>query len=536
MARPTFILATLLWAVLFSSVANAQTEIKIGVFLPNTTAMSGIVTSIWNALTLYAEEVNNSTLLPNATVVLSFKDTQLSKALGVSYAVSYAKDDGMFATIGETSSRITIPSALALNQFKVFQCSGSATNAELSSKADYPYFFRTLASDNVQGVVLAKYVKFMNWTQIAMITVNDEYGLGLAQSFQEEASKLSLTIVSNVLYTPRSVNFTANVLQLKDSGARIFLVFGHNDCGAEFENCGPELMITAKRHGLVGEQYVWIGAEAFYATIGMVQNRTQYGQDYRDAVNGMLAAFPLENPKTQTSNNAVAQYRQRFGSDPAPYTLFFRDCLASYVHGIKNLLQKNTSLTLAEILNRPNSTIDALKFVNGLQFEGASGTVVYDSHADRSGKYAIINNYDSSEKVVFAYNAITDEFETLENLRFYDGSANIPSDVAIITPLVVSWNDPGVAVLVALHSVMILVVMGSIAALFRHRNSKNVKALSLNMVYLIAAGVRYGLNSLFDYGTNSFADSPHLCVHLCVNWCSYGSTLSCTNVASLDWF
>lgn len=179
MARPTFILATLLWAVLFSSVANAQTEIKIGVFLPNTTAMSGIVTSIWNALTLYAEEVNNSTLLPNATVVLSFKDTQLSKALGVSYAVSYARDDGMFATIGETSSRITIPSALALNQFKVFQCSGSATNAELSSKADYPYFFRTLASDNVQGVVLAKYVKFMNWTQIAMITVNDEYGLGV---------------------------------------------------------------------------------------------------------------------------------------------------------------------------------------------------------------------------------------------------------------------------------------------------------------------------------------------------------------------
>ncbi|KAI9136245.1 periplasmic binding protein-like I [Paraphysoderma sedebokerense] len=475
---------------------NAQIQIKIGVFLPNTTDFSASK-SIWRALTLYAEEVNNSTLLPNATVVLSFKDTQFSKSLAVKDAVNYAKDYNVFATIGEFYSRNTIPSALALNQFKVFQCSGSSTSADLSNKTDYQYFFRTVASDNIQGVVLARYVKFMNWTHVAIITANDEYGLGLAQAFQEEASKLSVTILANVLHTPSSVDLTANILQLKESGARIFLVFSHNDCGPQFPTCGPELLLTAKKNGLIGKDYVWIGAESFYATMDMVRDTSAYQSEYRETVNGMLASFPMENPRTEIANATIDQFRQHYGSEPTPYTLFFRDCLATYVHGIAHLLQQNTSLTLTEILDRANSGIDALQFVGGLTFEGATGTVAFDSNADRSGNYAIINNYNTTEKVVFVYNAITNLFEKLDVLRFYDGTSSVPSGLASIYSIVVSWDDPGVAILVALHLIMILVVVGSVIILYRERDSKVVKSLSLNLVYLIALGILLIYTSIF---------------------------------------
>ncbi|KAI9144671.1 periplasmic binding protein-like I [Paraphysoderma sedebokerense] len=479
----------------------AQIDIKIGVIVPNITDLRFLADGTWHMLQMYADQINNDTNLlpPGSRISISVKSSDHMPSRAVIRALEYAQDEQVFAVLGEMTSRSTIPLALSLNKFRTLVCSGSATNSDLSSKINYPYFFRTLANDNLQAVIIAKYLKFMGWTKVAIVAINDEYGLGLSKTFQEAANNLNVTVVTQQLYLAANPDFVGDMRALKESGARIIVVFGTRDYG-------PELMIEARKQGLVGKDFVWICSEAFFPAVVSIVEEKSYTAEHMDAVDGMIAAYPLEAGDSALAQNVTANYEARFSSKPAPYGYFFHDCLATIVYGIKNALQKNSSLTLPQLLNRSDSSIDAVNFVSGLQFEGATGTVFFDSNADRVGKFAFMNNQNGTIKTVHTYNPLTDKFESSSVApQFYNGRTSIPSDTPTFTQLLVSWNDPFVITLLVLHGIMILIVSSTCGILWHSKDTSNVKALSLNFVYLVSVGliILYGSVFLFVGVPNS---------------------------------
>jgi ABC-type branched-subunit amino acid transport system substrate-binding protein len=52
-------------------------------------------------------------------------------------------------------------------------CSPSATSTVLSDKRDFEFFLRTVPSDAIQALILARLVSYFGWTTVACIHSQD---------------------------------------------------------------------------------------------------------------------------------------------------------------------------------------------------------------------------------------------------------------------------------------------------------------------------------------------------------------------------
>lgn len=93
-------------------------------------------------------------------------------------------------------SNTTQISAGLTGLFQIPQCSCGASSLDLSDKASYPYFFRTLGNVVVYGGALMEWIRQMNWSMFALVYTDDDVG---QQSKWAVAKKAKITIFS--IYT-----------------------------------------------------------------------------------------------------------------------------------------------------------------------------------------------------------------------------------------------------------------------------------------------------------------------------------------------
>jgi ABC-type branched-subunit amino acid transport system substrate-binding protein len=117
-------------------------------------------------------EINkNSTLLPNTTIKVAYRDSRGDEGKAFFAALGLATDTFNISgvdkaadiVIGAQSSGESTASAQVFKQFHVPQISMSSTSALLSSKKDYPYFSRTCPSDSFQGMAMASLLSHYGW-------------------------------------------------------------------------------------------------------------------------------------------------------------------------------------------------------------------------------------------------------------------------------------------------------------------------------------------------------------------------------------
>ncbi|XP_062329914.1 extracellular calcium-sensing receptor-like [Osmerus eperlanus] len=80
------------------------------------------------------------------------------------------------AIIGESESSSTIVLSRTTGPFQIPVISHSATCECLSSRKEYPSFFRTIASDLYQSRALAQLVKHFGWTWVGAVNSDSDYG------------------------------------------------------------------------------------------------------------------------------------------------------------------------------------------------------------------------------------------------------------------------------------------------------------------------------------------------------------------------
>ncbi|KAI9144525.1 periplasmic binding protein-like I [Paraphysoderma sedebokerense] len=511
-------------------------------------------------LDLTVEEINNSSIIPNTTVKLFWKNST-SRPAAVSFALDLALNNSVFGIIGEGLSTRTIPMSLAMSYFRVFTCSGAATTPELSIKSEHPYFFRTIASDVLQARVMGKFIKHMNWTRVALISQistyhpsfdltkrNDEYGINLSKEFVGFANSNNISILTTQQSTfpePPTNATIADVIQhVKSSGARIIVVFTSRANYEPIFKAARFPSVLNRQQDLVGTDYVcfhlFVTVEAYFAklmltlysqrTEGMVfplrefANKTTVQE--RTMANGAFSIYPLEDGKTSIYNQTKNLYRNRFGFDPYPLNYFWRDCLMSMIYGIKNLIDSG-NYTLAQVLNRTTSDVDTTKFVKNLSFEGVSGPVYFDKNGDRPARYVVYNYYNGTVVESRMYDSVQDRFEVLMEPMFYDGTSAIPVDAPPMIEQFVSPSDGGVLAILILHSCMIFVVIASIGFLTFHRSHEAVKSMSIIFLWLIAFGLVLVFVSVF-----AFLSTPTPTSCLLQDWLSWlGYVLVISNVS-----
>ncbi|XP_036441548.1 extracellular calcium-sensing receptor-like [Colossoma macropomum] len=159
------------------------------------------------AMVFVIEEINrSSSLLPNISVGYRIYDNCGSRFLSMKAAMALMNGQeltalegcsgqaGVQAIIGESESSPTIVLSKTTGPFKIPVISHSSTCECLSSRTEYPSFFRTIASDYYQSRALAQLVKHFGWSWVGAVNSDSDYGNNGMAIFLEAAKEEGICV------------------------------------------------------------------------------------------------------------------------------------------------------------------------------------------------------------------------------------------------------------------------------------------------------------------------------------------------------
>lgn len=208
---------------------------------------------------------NTTTLLPGAAVQIISSPNDDTAASGITSAINLITNEKVDGLVGSTYSVITTASSILSAAGKIPQCDGSSTSPDLSNKALYPYFFRTVPSDHLQGQAIFQYIYLKGWRRVSLMYETGAYGNGLYTVFTNNAAlKSDFTIVSTyqLQVNPTSLtirSWDSQLADMKKNYVFVIAIFGAS-------STVRYLPSAATAAGMKNSNYAWIGADAMYDT------------------------------------------------------------------------------------------------------------------------------------------------------------------------------------------------------------------------------------------------------------------------------
>uniref|UniRef100_A0AAV2LXF6 Receptor ligand binding region domain-containing protein n=1 Tax=Knipowitschia caucasica TaxID=637954 RepID=A0AAV2LXF6_KNICA len=120
------------------------------------------------------------------------------------------------AVIGPDSSSKSFTPAALLGSYLVPQISYEASNELLSNKNLYPSFFRTIPSDKNQVTAMIELLVRFNWTWIALLGSDNDYGLHGMQFLTQRAPLYGICIAFQGIIPSVSATSATKMRQLVD--------------------------------------------------------------------------------------------------------------------------------------------------------------------------------------------------------------------------------------------------------------------------------------------------------------------------------
>ncbi len=220
-------------AALTAGVASAE-EIKLGILLGFTGPLESLAPDMAAGAELAMKEVSDSGLLLDGSTVVPVRADSgcIDAGLATASAERLITSDGVKGIVGGDCSGVT---GAALTNVAVpngmVMVSPSATSPGLSTVEDNGLFFRTAPSDARQGQVMADILKDRGITSVAVSYTNNDYGKGLADSFQAAFTAAGGTVTINTPHEDGKADYSAEVAALDAAGGDVLVVAGYIDQG-----------------------------------------------------------------------------------------------------------------------------------------------------------------------------------------------------------------------------------------------------------------------------------------------------------------
>jgi hypothetical protein len=129
--------------------------------------------------------VTEAELLPDGfKMEVVLLDSEFTASGGVKAAMQ-ALDNGVVAVVGASRSSATIPLANIMLVSQAPVVSYASTSPDLSSQTTYPFFARTIPTDEAAGKAMARLMMSeFGWRRLGMLHVDDAYGSSYFQAFR----------------------------------------------------------------------------------------------------------------------------------------------------------------------------------------------------------------------------------------------------------------------------------------------------------------------------------------------------------------
>lgn len=209
-------------------------EVKIGVILGFTGPIESLTPAMADGAELAMKEVTETGLLLDGATVTPVRadGTCVDSGAAVAAAERLITADKIDGIMGSDCSGVTgaILSNVALAN-GIVMISPSATSPGLSVAEDNGLFFRTAPSDARQGEVMTQILMEEGIKEVALTFTNNDYGKGLADSFQAAFEAAGGTVTISAAHEDGKADYSAEIGALASAGGERLVVAGYVDQG-----------------------------------------------------------------------------------------------------------------------------------------------------------------------------------------------------------------------------------------------------------------------------------------------------------------
>ncbi|XP_075331734.1 taste receptor type 1 member 1 [Odontesthes bonariensis] len=313
------------------------------------------------------------------------------------------------AVIGPDSSSKSFTPAVLLGSYLIPQISYEASNEMLSNKLLYPAFFRTIPSDKNQVTAMIQLLVRFNWTWIALLGSDNDYGLQGMQSLTEQAANSGICISYQGIIPKASDdtvktmrNMVENILKTK---VNTIVVFSSNTKLYGFLPFVLERNITDK---------VWIGTEDWSPstlisgipgihTIGTVigvsvkyASISRFGDFQKKVVEASVQHTKEDLNVTINNGNDCLQSTDVYTLASKNYSMDRYDTTSSFnvykaVYAMAHALHQALGCDSGECSKRSVNPHELLPLLKQVRFSLGNSSVYFDVNGDPPTGYDIVS-------------------------------------------------------------------------------------------------------------------------------------------------
>ena len=330
--------------------------IRIGVASPFTGDLAAYGDNIKAGVNLKLKEINDAGGINGQKVELVWGDDLCQPKEAGTVGSKFAADKSIVAVIGHLCSSATLAA------LPIYVRAGLPTLSPTSTNATIPqvgkgWFFRNCYTDDYQGQYLASYVvpKLLGKKTVAIFYENNDYAIGLKDSFMAGAKKSGITVTGVEAYVSKTTDFTPQLTKLLVDNPETIFLCGYHPEGALIAGQARKLGFNGPLFGADGidnEDYIKIGGKA--------------------ADNTYCTVPFLASSAGPAGKEFAAQYKETYGRDVDWMSANAYDCLGLLAQVIAKTGPDRRKIR------------DGLAAMNWPQFgyEGITGMTYFDRGGD----------------------------------------------------------------------------------------------------------------------------------------------------------
>lgn len=310
--------------------------INIGALLALTGSASQWGQNCKNGIDLAVEQLNQSNEKIHYKIL--YQDTKGEAKTAIS-AFHKLKNKKVKFIIGDVSSSVNLAIAPLADKEKIIVISPAATSPKLTKAGEYT--FRTWNSDTEEAVTMANYCKSSNLDNITLLLINNDYGIGLKNSFKEQLKNSNIKINNIIIFEPNTKDFKPYLSKIDKRTEALYIVGYPNELQRLFKtiqeiNIGQKLLGTSVFNDPILKEI--------------------------ELKNEILYSYPSK-VKNHIYDSFLKSYNTKYNTNP----------------GIASDTAYDAMMIINIVINKKNY----FKYMFSIEgIEGASGIISFDKHGD----------------------------------------------------------------------------------------------------------------------------------------------------------
>ncbi len=234
------VITFLFLAILFFSSScfkKEAKEIMIGAILALTGDSGKYGESSKRGIDLGIEEINNAGGILGRSLRIIYEDSEADPKKAVAAFQKLVNIHKITAIIGPMTSSSTLAVAPIAEQHEVVVLTPTASAPSITNAGDY--IFRNVASDMFEGTIMARFAfSDLNLTKIAILYINNDFGLGLRDAFSAEFIKLGGIVTIMESFEQNATDFRTQITKISQFAPEGIYIVGYNEMGRIVKQVG----------------------------------------------------------------------------------------------------------------------------------------------------------------------------------------------------------------------------------------------------------------------------------------------------------